>query len=58
VFQERVQAVFEGQDLGFLRHVRERFSDPEWSPETAAELLDVLEEIAPGFVAWSMGLGR
>ena len=58
VFQERIQAVFEEQDLGFLRQVRERFSDPEWSPETAAELLDVLEEIAPGFVAWSLGLGR
>jgi hypothetical protein len=28
-------------------------SDPQWDPESAAELLAVLEELAPGFLAWA-----
>ena len=58
VFQKRIQAVYEEHGLDFLRRVRECFSNPEWRPESAAELLDVLEGIAPGFLAWSAELGR
>jgi|GEM_PF-650265 len=54
VFQERIKAVYEEQGLDFLRLVRERFSNPEWRPEKASELLDVLEQIAPGFINWSV----
>lgn len=53
VFQERIRAVYDEQGLGFLRRVRERLSDSGWDPEPAAELLEVLEEIAPGFTGWS-----
>ena len=58
MFQKRIHDIYKEHGLDFLRLVRERFSDPEWKPEKAAELLEVLEEIAPGFIAWSAELGR
>ena len=57
-FQERIRIVYEKQGLNFLRRTRERFKDPTWDPELAAELLEVLEDISPGFIAWSDALAR
>jgi len=53
IFQARIRAVYDLQGLDFLRRVQDRLSDPEWNPESAGELLMVLEEIAPGFVEWA-----
>ena len=33
-------------------------SDLEWEPESSAELLAVLEEIAPGFLGWAEAYER
>ena len=53
VFQDRIRAVYDEQGLDFLRHTLDRLSNAEWDPESSAELLAVLEEIAPGFLAWA-----
>jgi hypothetical protein len=53
IFQDRIRTVYDDQGLGFLRRVLDRLSDPEWDPESSAELLAALEEIAPGFIAWA-----
>jgi hypothetical protein len=53
VFQDRIRAVYDEHGLDFLRRTLDRMSDPQWDPESSAELLAVLEEIAPGFLAWA-----
>ena len=53
VFQDRIRAVWDEHGLDFLRRALDRMSDPQWDPESAAELLAVLEEVAPGFLAWA-----
>lgn len=52
-FQERIRVVYSVQGLDFIKHVKEKLSDPTFKPETAIELLEVLEEIEPGFFAWA-----
>jgi hypothetical protein len=58
VFQDRIRAVYDEQGLDFLRRTLDRMSDPEWDPESSGELLAVLEEIAPGFLAWAEAYER
>ena len=53
-FQDRVRVLYDLYGLDFIRGAKERLGrDPSWTPETAAELVGALEEVAPGFVAWS-----
>jgi hypothetical protein len=33
-----------------------RLGNPDWTPRQARELLEVLEAIEPGFIAWSESL--
>jgi hypothetical protein len=53
VFQDRIRSVYDAQGLDFLRRVKALLSDPTWQPDSAAELNEALEEIAPGFIAWA-----
>lgn len=55
-FQERIREVYSKQGLEFVRVVKEKLSDPTFQPKTAKELLEVLEEIEPGFLAWAESL--
>ncbi|MEM9723378.1 MAG: hypothetical protein AAGA10_29180 [Bacteroidota bacterium] len=55
-FQERIRAVYPQKGIDFIRLVQKRLSDPAFKPETANELLEVLEEIEPGFVEWANSL--
>jgi hypothetical protein len=56
ILQGRVRSVYDSQALAFISHVRSRFGDVEWTPRQAGEMLEVLEEIEPGFITWSEAL--
>jgi hypothetical protein len=58
VFQDRIRGVYDEHGLDFLRRTLDRMSDPAWEPELSGELLAVLEEIAPGFLAWAEAYER
>ena len=53
IFQDRVHALYDLSGLDFVRAARERLADPDWTPETAAELVAALDEVAPGFAQWA-----
>ncbi|MEZ4702959.1 MAG: hypothetical protein R2834_21685 [Rhodothermales bacterium] len=53
IFQDRVHVLYDLHGLDFVRAARERLADADWTPETAAELIDALDEIAPGFAGWA-----
>ena len=53
VFQDRVHVLYDLRGLDFVRGVKARLADPDWTPETAEELIAVLDEIAPGFAEWA-----
>lgn len=57
-FQERIRIVYSERGLEFIRLVKEKLSDPSFKPETAIELLEVLEEIEPGFFSWASSLEK
>lgn len=52
-FQAWIGPLYETHGLGFLALVRDRLQSLDEVPESSIELLRVLEEVAPGFVAWS-----
>lgn len=58
VLQGRVRSVYDAQGLAFISTVRTRFGNTEWRPSQAREVLEILERIEPGFIAWSEGLVR
>ena len=53
VFLDRIRSVYDAQGMSFLSKLRGVWSDSEWEPESAEDLLMALEEIAPGFNAWA-----
>jgi len=53
VFQNRIKEVYDLAGLDFIRLVQIRLADNNFQPATATELLQVLEEIEPGFLAWA-----
>ena len=53
IFQDRVHALYDLHGLDVVRVVKERLADPDWTPETAAELIAALDEVAPGFAEWA-----
>ncbi len=55
-FQERIREIYPKMGLNFIRQVHERLADPSFQPETAMELLEVFEEVAPGFIEWANSL--
>ena len=57
-FQERIREIYPKKGVDFIRLVHERLSDSTFKPETADELLKLLEEIEPGFVKWADSLKK
>ena len=57
-FQERIREVYPKKGLDFIRLVNDKLSDSSFKPETADELLKLLEEIEPGFLNWADSLRK
>lgn len=57
-FQERIRDIYTNKGLDFIRLVNDRLSDSSFKPETADDLLRLLEEIEPGFVKWADSLKK
>lgn len=54
--QGQARSVYDSQAVAFISEVRMRFGNADWAPRQARELLEVLEAIEPGFIAWSESL--
>ena len=54
--QGHARSVYDSQAVAFISEVRMRFGNADWTPRQARELLEVLEAIEPGFIAWSESL--
>jgi len=57
-FQERIKEVYAAKGLDFIRLVKDKLSDSSLKPETANELLGVLEVVEPGFFRWAYSLKK
>jgi hypothetical protein len=55
-FVGRVEQVYEAQRFSFLEAVRDAYPTETKEPEPARAVLERLEQICPGFVAWGQGL--
>jgi hypothetical protein len=53
VFQNRIREVYDMAGLDFIRLVQYHLADNDFRPESASSLLQALEEIEPGFLAWA-----
>ena len=57
-FAERAREVFAKQGLEFIRRVRDELPWDRYAEWDTDDLLQWLERIEPGFVAWAQALGR
>ena len=63
MFEQRIQELYPSAGLTFIKNVQKRFPSqgPQHSDQSAkisaVEVVQELEEIAPGFQAWAKGFG-